>query len=104
MADGSGHILLGKEWRRRTFDPRKILKELVRWCELARGRVAQHGVESAFRFAGEYCDAHVPAGAEVDGVTVQHRQAPGNVEPADHDWYSGPAKRSRDVEGARILI
>jgi hypothetical protein len=101
MTDGADHVLLGKERRRRGLDPPKILEEAVRRRKLVRGRVAQHGVKPAFCLAGEHSDPHIPASIEIDGVTIQHRQASGDVEPVDHDRNPRLPKRSCDVEGAR---
>src|SRR5215469_9952091 len=104
MADGPDHILLGKEWHRCAFDPRKILEEVVCRRELARCRVAQYSVEPAFGLAGEHGNSHVSASSEVDSMTVQHRQTSGDMESAHHDWNPDLAKRSCNVEGARILV
>ncbi len=66
--------------------------------------VAHQRGEAAFAFAGEQRDAEIERLLQVSGQCGQHRDAARDMEPADHDRYSGGAELAREIERARILV
>ena len=83
QAERARDVSLGQERRRRSFDLRQVLHEVVERRQPAGGGIAQHRFEPALGLAGEDGDAHLAAGVEIDRVAVEHRQATRHVEAAD---------------------
>ena len=66
--------------------------------------VAQKLRHAAFAFTGEQRHAEVDRLLNVVGKPGQHRDAAGDVEPADHHGKAGLAELAREIERARILV
>ena len=103
-AGGALDELARQEGDGRAANARQVVHVIVERLELALGGVAQNGVEPAFRLAGKQGDSQIAGELKVNGGSVQHRQAAGNVEPAHRDRNVRRADRSRDIERAGILI
>ncbi len=103
-ADRAHDIGFRQEGRGRPLQPGQIVHEVVERRELPIRRVAQHLLEPSLAFARESGNAELPALGEVDGVVLEHRQAAGDMKPADHHLHARSAKPLSDIEGARILI
>ena len=103
-AGGALDELKRQERNGRPADPRQIVHVVVERLELALGRVAQNGVEPAFRLAGKQGNPHVAGKLKVDGRAVEHRQAAGHVEAAHRHRNVRRPDRPRDIERAGILV
>jgi len=89
---------------RRTLDCRQIIHEIVERFEAPGQGIAQHLIETSFRFAGEQRRAERLGPIEIRICTVQHADDAGDVEAADGDLDAALTQRPRDVESAGKLV
>ena len=103
-AAGAADHFRRQDRRRGSFDGRQVVHVIVERLEFAIERVAQHGVEPAFRLAGEQAASQRLRLAQICGRLRQHGEAARHVEAADGDGDAAAAKAPRQVEGARKLV
>ena len=103
-AGGALDVFARQEGDRRAADIGKIIHVIVLRLEPAGGGVLQQQVEPPFGLAGHDRDAQIARTIKVHGLAVQHRQAAGGVEAAEHYRDARLPERPRDVERARILV
>ena len=84
---------------------RQVVHEVVERFERAVPGVAHHRVESPLlRFAGEERDAHRLRLAQLHRHLVEHGDAAGDVEAADHDRNPRGQERAGEIDGAEELV
>ncbi len=90
-----GHLLL---------QPRQIVHVVVDRLQPAGERVGKEPFEPALGLAGEQGDPHLPSRLEIGRQPRQHRQAAGDVKPADRDRDPGRAERRGQIHRPRELV
>ena len=70
----------------------------------AGGDIAQQAGHAALALAGEQRDAEIERLLQVGRQLRQHRDAAGDMEPADDHRHVGRAELAREIERARILV
>ena len=103
-AERASHALGRHIGAGRALKPRQIMKVIVDRLELARGGVAQHFVESPFRFARIERNPEVERFFERIRRLRQHGEAARDMESADDNRDPGRPKRPSAVHHPRELI
>ncbi len=90
---------------RSALEARQIVHVVVERLHGAVHRVAQHQVEAAFLgLTGEDRDAHVHGFLDLGRRHRQHREAAGDVEPADRHREAALQELAGEVDGVRELV
>ena len=97
-------VLAQQERHRRRLDRREVVEIIVDRLEGTACGVAQQGVEPLLRLACEQADPQVESLLNVGLHLGEHRQAAGNVKPADDHGYACGPQRAGDVHGSGKLV
>ena len=86
------------------LQPGQVVHVVVDRLHPAGQRVAEHLGEPAFGLAREQRDAHIPRRGDIGRQLGQHRQAAGDMKPADRHLHPGGAELPRELDRARELV
>jgi hypothetical protein len=104
VADRAPHEFMRQERPRRPVDARQVFHVVVDRLQAPGRSVADEIVEPVLRLAGKQRDTHLAGEIEVDRAPIEHREAAGNVEPADRHPDARGTEWPRDIQRPRILV